>query len=403
MRTPIASRRCVAALVAAALVVPSAARADQAPPTRYRELALELFRELIEIDTTDSTGDNTAAAQAMASHLRAAGFAEEDVRVLGEVPRKGNLVARLRGRDSGRRPILLLAHLDVVEADPADWSVEPFEFLERDGFYWGRGTTDDKDECAIHVANLIRLKEEGFVPDRDIVVALTADEEGGDHNGVVWLLAEHRDLIDAEFALNEGGGGALQNGVRVSNGVQASEKIYQSFALEVTNPGGHSSLPVKDNAITQLSQALVRIAAYDFPVVLNEVTRTFFERSAALAEPEIAAAMRGILRDPPDPASVPADARGAGGDRARQRGDLARRPGHPDHEHGRDRRPLPAQRGYPRLRSVRHLRRRRRHPGPRSGRAHRHALLRRGPGVPLPPGRSAHVANTLMVYKGESA
>jgi acetylornithine deacetylase/succinyl-diaminopimelate desuccinylase-like protein len=272
--------------------------------TSHQSLARDLLRELIEIDTTHSTGDTTRAAKMLAGRLRAAGFAEEDALVLEEVPGKGNLVARLRGSKPELGPILLLAHLDVVEADPADWSVEPFRFLERDGYYWGRGTTDDKDECAIQVANLIRWKQQGFVPERDIVVALTADEEGGDHNGVVWLLAEHRDRIDAAFALNEGGGGAIRDGRRVRNSVQASEKIYQTFELEVTDPGGHSSLPRAENAIYRLARALLAVEAHSFPVRLNEVTRIFFERSAALQPPELAAAMRGVLSDPPDPDAV---------------------------------------------------------------------------------------------------
>ena len=278
----------------------------------HQRLARELLLELIEIDTTHSTGSTTVAAQAMATHLLAAGFPESDVHVLEEVPRKGNLVARYRGDGRGERPVLLLAHLDVVEADPADWTVDPFKFTEQDGYYYGRGTTDDKDEAAIHMANLIRLRQEGFSPSRDIIVALTADEEGGDHNGVAWLLKHHRDLIDAEFALNEGGGGLSRSSRRLSNGVQASEKVYQSFTLEVTNPGGHSSRPVRDNAIYRLADALGRIRDYDFPVILNEVTRAFFERSAAIEDPEVGAAMRGILQDPPHPdaieflASIPA-------------------------------------------------------------------------------------------------
>lgn len=270
----------------------------------HQALARELLRELIEIDTTDSVGDNTAAAQAMADHLLAAGFAAEDVHVLGPVERKGNLVARYRGRDSGRKPLLLLAHIDVVEADPADWTLPPFTFIEEDGYYYGRGTTDDKDEAAIHIANFIRMKNEGFQPDRDIIVALTADEEGGNHNGVQWLLENHRDLIDAEYALNEGGGGAMKDGRHIANGVQASEKVYQTFTLEVTNPGGHSSLPLKDNAIYHLADALVRIRNHDFPVSLNEVTQMFFERSAELEEGELAEAMRGVMESPPDPASI---------------------------------------------------------------------------------------------------
>jgi acetylornithine deacetylase/succinyl-diaminopimelate desuccinylase-like protein len=163
----------------------------------------------------------------MAAHLLAAGFPAGDVQVLAPAPRKGNLVARLRGTGA-RKPLLLLAHLDVVEARREDWSVDPFALLERDGYYYGRGTGDDKAMAAIFVANLIRYRREGFVPDRDLIVALTADEEGGTHNGVRWLLANHRPLIDAELALNEGGGGAIKNGAYVSNNIQASEKITQS-------------------------------------------------------------------------------------------------------------------------------------------------------------------------------
>lgn len=270
----------------------------------HQQLARDILKELIEIDTTDSKGDNTAAAQAMADRLLSAGFPAEDVQVLAPVDRKGNLVARYRGRDSGRKPLLLLAHIDVVEADPADWTLDPFTFIEQDGYYYGRGTTDDKDEAAIHIANFIRMKEEGFQPDRDIIVALTADEEGGPNNGVQWLLENHRDLIDAEYALNEGGGGSLKDGLHVANNVQASEKVYQTFILETTNPGGHSSLPLKDNAIYHLADALVRIRNHDFPVSLNEVTQLFFERSAELEEGELAEAMHGVLQSPPDPSAI---------------------------------------------------------------------------------------------------
>ena len=299
--------RCCCPLVCAGVVLLGSvlsAHSQEEHLSRQQQFARDILEELIEINTTHSSGSTTIAAEAMAARLRTAGFPDSDVKVLEEVPGKGNLVVRLRGRDTGQKPFLLLAHLDVVEADPADWTVDPFTFLERDGFFYGRGSIDDKDECAIHIANLIRLKEEGFVPDRDIIVALTADEEGGDHNGVVFLLAEHRELIDAEFTLNEGGGGSLKNGKRISNNVQASEKVYQSFRLEVTNPGGHSSLPLKDNAITHLAEGLVRIAAYDFPVKLNEVTRTYFARSAGLVSPEIGTAMRGILQDQTDPAAL---------------------------------------------------------------------------------------------------
>jgi acetylornithine deacetylase/succinyl-diaminopimelate desuccinylase-like protein len=269
----------------------------------HQQLAKDFLRELIEIDTTQ-TGSTTIAAEAMAARLLAAGFPAEDVKVLGPTADRGNLVARLRGRDNGRKPLLLLAHIDVVAADPADWTMDPFTFNERDGFFYGRGATDDKDEAAIYVANLIRMRREGFQPDRDIIVALTADEEDGEQNGVKWLIANHPELIDAEYALNEGGGGSLRDGVHISNNVQASEKVFQSFTLEVTNPGGHSSLPVKNNAIYRLADALIRVRAHDFPVALNEVSKAFFERSANIEDGELAAAMRGVLQYPPDPAAV---------------------------------------------------------------------------------------------------
>lgn len=275
------------------------------PPREYRDLARSIFAELIEINTTDSErGDNTQAARAMAQRLLDAGFPPEDVRVLvpEDAPTKGNLVARYRGRNTGLKPILLLAHIDVVEALPEDWSpdLNPFEFLERDGYYYGRGVTDDKDEAAIHIANFIRMKREGFVPDRDIIVALTADEEGGPRNGVAYLLEEHRDLIDAAFALNEGGGGMEKNGRKISNNVQASEKKFLSFYFTATNPGGHSSLPVKKNAIYDLADALVALRGYDFPVMLNEVTEAFFSRSADLVGGKTGEAMRRIVENPSD-------------------------------------------------------------------------------------------------------
>jgi acetylornithine deacetylase/succinyl-diaminopimelate desuccinylase-like protein len=285
------------------LAAPLGAQENTSPP-EYRELARDLLRELVEIDTTDEDGDNTAAAEAMAAHLRAEGFPEEDILVAGPTPTKGNLVVRYPGRDGSLKPLLTMAHIDVVAADPADWTIAPFTFLERDGYFWGRGVTDDKDEAAIYIANLIRMKREGFVPERGIVVMLTADEEGGDHNGVAWLLANHRDWIDGAYALNEGGGGMERDGMRVSNNVQASEKVYQSFWLEATNPGGHSSLPVKKNAIYDLSAALLAIQEYDFPVMLNEVTEAYFSRTAEIVGGETGEAMRRILADPEDEAAL---------------------------------------------------------------------------------------------------
>lgn len=279
-------------------------RAQRTSPPEYQALAKDLLRELVEINTTVSAGSTTRAAEAMAVRLRAAGFPDSDLFLGGGSPVRGNLVARLRGRATGRAPILLLAHLDVVEADRADWTVDPFRFTEREGWWYGRGTTDDKADAAIDVATLIRMKREGYVPDRDIIVALTADEEGGNFNGVQWLLAAHRPLIQAAYALNEGGGGMARAGVRVSNTVQASEKVYLSFTLEATNPGGHSSLPTRPNAIYQLAQALLAVAGHEFPVTLNEVTRAYFARTAELVGGATGDAMRRVLRDPRDSAAV---------------------------------------------------------------------------------------------------
>ena len=294
----------VLAIGAMHLTPPPLAAQNTSPP-EYMELARSLLEQLIEINTTDTErGDNTIAARAMARALLDAGFSEEDVHVLvpDDAPTKGNLVVRLRGRDTGLEPVLLLAHIDVVEALPEDWSADlpPFEFLERDGYFYGRGVTDDKDEAAIYTANLIRMKQEGFVPDRDIIVALTADEEGGPRNGVAYLLEEHRELINAAYALNEGGGGMSQNGQRLSNNVQAAEKLYLSFFFTATNPGGHSSLPVPKNAIYDLSNALLAVQNHDFPVMLNETTEEFFGRSADLVGGEMGEAMRRIVADPGD-------------------------------------------------------------------------------------------------------
>ena len=273
--------------------------------TPHQQLGRDIFKELVEINTVTATGDTLIAAQAMAARLKAAGFSDPDVRVLSPAPRKGNLVARLRGTGV-RKPILLLAHLDVVEAKPADWSVDPFKLLEKDGYFYGRGTGDDKFMAAAFVVNLIRYKQEGFKPDRDLIVALETDEEILDANsmGIRWLLKEHRNLIDAEFALNEGGGVGLLNGKPLATSLQTSEKVSVSYRLEVKNPGGHSSLPSKDNAIYRMANGLARLANFDFPFKLNETTRGYFERTAALVEPQIAADMRAIVAPTPDTAAV---------------------------------------------------------------------------------------------------
>jgi len=295
--------RAVAALLVATMVAVLRAQSDRTTrrgPSDHEALAKAILAQLVEIDTSQS-GSTAPAADAVAARLRTAGFPERDIQVLGPVPARVNLVARLRGRRADRKPILLMAHLDVVEARSQDWTVPPFIFIERDGWFYGRGTTDDKDEAAIWTATVIRLRREGFVPDRDIVLLLTADEEvGGDHDGVDWLLRTHRDLIDGVFALNEGGGGVIKSGRRRAHTVQASEKTYVSYELLVTNSGGHSSLPRKDNAITQLASALTRVAAHTFPVRLNEVTRVFFERTAMTETPEIARAMRTVAANRSD-------------------------------------------------------------------------------------------------------
>lgn len=290
--------------IALTVACPVAHAAQDQPLPAAQQTARDIFKQLIEINTTDSTGDTTRAAEAMAGRLKAAGFPAADVQVLGPNPRKGNLVARFRGAGQGR-PILLLAHLDVVEARREDWSFDPFTFLERDGHYYGRGTTDIKSGCAILIANLIRYQQEGFQPDRDLIVALTADEEGGTANGVSWLLRNHRELIDAEFCLNtDGGGGEIRNGARIANELQTGEKVYLSFRLEIRNPGGHSSLPVKDNAIYQLANGLARLSRYEFPVRLSETTRGFFEQTAKVESGDLARDMKAVALTPPDPAAV---------------------------------------------------------------------------------------------------
>jgi acetylornithine deacetylase/succinyl-diaminopimelate desuccinylase-like protein len=269
-----------------------------------RQLARDIFEELVNINTTDSVGDNTKAAEAMATRFRAAGFPDSDVQLLAPAPRKGNLVVRYRGTGAGK-PIVFLAHLDVVEARREDWSFDPFKFLEKDGYFYGRGSEDDKAGDVQIVANFLRLKKEGFKPTRDLILALTSDEEGGNFNGVDWLIKNHRDLVDGEYCINtDGGGGALRKGARLYLSVEAAEKTYLSFRLEVKNKGGHSSLPVPDNAIYHLADGLAKLKDYQFPVHLNPVTRMYFERSAAIETGQTARDMKAILDDPPLPGPV---------------------------------------------------------------------------------------------------
>src|SRR5580658_4907289 len=277
------------------LALASAAELDDAT----RKLSHDIFRQLVEIDTTDSVGSVTVAAEAIRQRLLDAGFAPSDAQVLGPNSRKENLVARLHG-SGAHKPLLIIGHLDVVEARREDWTTNPFEFVEKDGFFYGRGTQDMKVSDAAAIATFIRFKREGYRPDRDIVLALTADEEGGKSNGVDWLLRNHRDLMDAEFALNPDGGGVTSvNGKPVNLDIEASEKLYADFQLTATNPGGHSSLPTPDNAIYHIADALSRLERSPFPFELNEVTRTYFERRANLETGQTAADMRAILRTPP--------------------------------------------------------------------------------------------------------
>ena len=277
-----------------AVVLASIAVAQE--PTSRRQAFREIYQELVEINTTNSVGDSLRAAEAMAARLKAGGLTPDNVQVLSSAPRKGNLVARLGGNGL-RKPILLIAHLDVVEAKREDWDFDPFKLQQINGYFRGRGSIDDKAMASIFVANLIEYVKEGFQPDRDIILALTADEELSDspHDGAHFLLDHHRALIEAEFAINEGGGGALRDGKPFRMNVQHAEKVYQTYMLEVTDPGGHSASGRRDNAIYRLAEALRRLGQFDFPVGLNAVTRAFFESMASAEVPSTADAMRALL------------------------------------------------------------------------------------------------------------
>jgi len=285
------------ASVAAALVVSSASGAvtEQAS----NALAHDIFKELIEINTTESVGSVTAASEAMAKRLAEAGFPASDVQVLGPNDRKKNLVVRLRG--SGKhKPILLIGHLDVVEARREDWTTDPFRFVEKDGRFYGRGTQDMKNGDAIMMATLIRLKKEGYRPSRDIILGLTADEESGDSNGVEWLLKNHRELVDAQFVINHDGNSITSDhGKALYFEMDGTEKVYADYLLTATNPGGHSSLPVPDNAIYHITAALDRLSRYEFPFELNSVTRAYYERMSTIETGQRAADMKAILQTPP--------------------------------------------------------------------------------------------------------
>ena len=300
-------------VLASAAVTSVRAQAKPEPPARslsaHQQLARDVYEQLVEINTADSVGSTTTAAEAMAARFRAAGFPAGDVQVLvpANRPDKGNLVVRYRGRGGARapKPMLLLAHIDVVAANRSEWPRDPFTLHEENGYFLGRGTSDDKAMAAMFVANLLHYKSEGWVPDRDLILALTADEEGGPANGVQFLIDNHRALIDAAYAINEGGGGTLNGDTPIFHSVQAAEKVYVDYTLTATNTGGHSSVPRADNAIYSLAAALGKLSQFRFPVALNEISRPFFAQTA-LVEPraEMAAAMRALGRNTSDSAAI---------------------------------------------------------------------------------------------------
>jgi acetylornithine deacetylase/succinyl-diaminopimelate desuccinylase-like protein len=282
------------------LLLSGSLSAQEADP---RALERDLLKQLIEINTSDSARQTRRAAQAMADRLIAGGIPRKDVQVIETSPGIANLVARYRGRGGEAKPILLMAHIDVVDARKEDWSVDPFTFRKDDGYYYGRGTTDNKAGAAMLVANFLRYKREGFVPRRDLIIVLTGDEETTSE-GIQTLVNKHRQLVDADFALNtDGGGGELRDGKAVGFSVQTAEKVYLTYQLEVRNKGGHSSVPEKDNAIYRLTNALNRLAGFEFPVRLNETTRATLTQGAANQPRQLAAEMRAVARNA-DPAAA---------------------------------------------------------------------------------------------------
>lgn len=272
-----------------------------------RAQAREIFKQLIEINTTDTQqGDVTTGSAAMQKRFLDAGFPPEDVQLLGPNARKQNLVVRIRAAGQPtEKPVLFLCHMDVVEALRSDWHTDPFQFVEKDGYFYGRGTQDMKDSDAAIVATFLRLHREGYKPRRDLILALTADEEGGKSNGARWLVEKHRDLVDAAYAINPDSGGIeLDHGRAIVADVEATEKVYADFQVTAVNPGGHSSRPRPDNAIYELTAALNKLAAYSFPFELNEVTRTYFQNLAKQEPGTVADDIRAILATPPDPAAA---------------------------------------------------------------------------------------------------
>ncbi|WP_370662405.1 M20/M25/M40 family metallo-hydrolase [Massilia aurea] len=296
----------IASLLASGAVLGAAQAADApATLTPTQKSFRAIYQELIEINTTHSAGDTTRASEAMRAHLLAAGFKPDDVQVVAPFPRKGNLVARFKGSGK-KKPLLLLAHIDVVEARRSDWDTDPFKLQEKDGYFIARGAVDDKAMSAAFVSVLAQLKSEGFKPDRDIILALTGDEERGGEptNGAFWIVNNRRELIEAEYGINEGGRGENKDGKPVAHYVQLGEKSFVHAEFDATGPGGHSSRPMPDNVIYEVSEAMARLKAYQFPVRVNEAARLHFERSAALQTGQVADDMRAVGKGSVDPAII---------------------------------------------------------------------------------------------------
>ncbi|HEY8004403.1 MAG TPA: M20/M25/M40 family metallo-hydrolase [Phenylobacterium sp.] len=305
----------VTAAFAALCAFSAAAQPGPAPNFPGQAEFRDLYKELIETNTTVSAGSCTVAAQEMAARLKAAGYPDADVRLLvpPDRPKDGNLLAVLHGADPKAKAILLLAHIDVVEARREDWQRDPFKLVEENGYFYARGASDDKAMAASFTDAMIRYRKEGFRPRRDIKLALTCGEETPDtFNGARWLMQTHRADMDAAFALNEGAGGRLQGDRRVYLGIQAGEKVYQDYTLEVTNRGGHSSRPVRDNAIYHLAGGLTKIGLYDFPAHLNEATRLHFQKMSAILGGQMGGDMKAALQQPPPAAVVASIARDPG-------------------------------------------------------------------------------------------
>jgi len=288
------------AALAALVALPAAAQDLRPDQAAFRGL----YKELVETNTTLSSGSCTLAAERMAARLKAAGYPDRDLHLFSmpDHPREGGLVAILPGSDPKAKAILLLAHLDVVEAKREDWTRDPFTLVEENGYFYGRGTADDKSVAAVWVDTMVRFKQEHVAHRRPLKLALTCGEEStGAFNGAKWLAANQRDLIDAGFGLTEGGwGSADDNGKRIALGINAGEKSSQSYQLEVTNPGGHAMRPVKDNAIDRLAAGLLKINAYDFPIQTTEASREYFARMAPLTPGAMGQAMTAFARDPGD-------------------------------------------------------------------------------------------------------